>query len=55
MVVWCNTERFNSALLRITENSEKQLMISLLNSDLYELDCNDRGMYFMFRLHIPRY
>ena len=27
MVVWCNTERFNSATL-ITEHSAKQLMIS---------------------------
>ena len=27
MVVWCNTERFNSATL-ITEDSAKQLMIS---------------------------
>ena len=28
MVVWCNIDRFNSATLRITEDSAKQLMIS---------------------------
>ena len=28
MIVWCNIDRFNSATLRITEDSAKQLMIS---------------------------
>jgi len=30
MVVWCNIDRFNSATLRITEDSAKQLMINPL-------------------------
>ena len=28
MLIWRNTDRFNSSVLRITEDSAKQLMIS---------------------------
>ena len=38
MLLWlavrCNTDRFNSAVLRITEDSAKQLMISLLFTEI---------------------
>ena len=44
-----------TTLLRITEGSAKQLMISLLFTEICMIGYYlERGMYFMFRLRIPR-